>query len=592
MRSDGVHPQLVAFIQRVKRRRYLIGGVRTVFLSLASFLVAVLVAAAVDRLTIVDEAGRQALFFIVVAVPALTAITTAALSFRSVSPRRFAALAQRVYRDPDEVILSAVSLAVSSSGKDAQPDSPGGEIDSLAFREALQDRAAQRVGEMTVSKILPFRRLSPDVTALSVVCAFTVVVALIPDFGYLHSAERIFRPGADIGRLATARVTLLPGDQTVPVDDDVVFTAVVEGASVAGAQLHWTAESRDAGFAGSALSPHGALEMKPLAERPARFRAELLGVRGPLTLYARAGDGESTRVRLDSAPRPELVEVHKTYRAPKYLNAAPRTVVEPDGDLRALKGSRVDLRFAASEPLRSARLSARFQDGSERSIVLKVDDTSATAEAFSLDVPGAYRIHFVGRDTGFESDPSPEYRFTFDLDTAPRIAVRSPKASQRLAPDAILEAVLDVVDDYGLASVSETVFVNGERLSQRPLPLEEQRKQATLTARRDFGHIDVTPGDRVDLHYHVEDVAGQVARAGPVELTIVAHGADRGDFELLELCHAAITELQRLATSAEGFATAVATEADLLPDDTLAAVEGWLEAAAEVSHRLESGLRR
>jgi hypothetical protein len=558
--ASGLHPELVARLQRLERRRRRLLIASGLLWALAILSVALAAAACLERAIVPEAAGRRALQVLAVAPAAAALAGVFATALRRRTRAQLAELFESAFPDRAELLRSAVTLG-ATEGAAAR--------DSLSFRSALQAQAAARAAALDPARVLPWTRLGRPALVLAAAALCFPLPAALFGRGYFFGVARVLAPGS-ASRWSSTKIDLriagrpLDADAARPAifaeDEPIDVQALVHGPAGAAPELRFRAEAPGAGLQRGAAA-EGALAMAADASAgPARaarsWLARLEGPRGPLTLSARAGDGESPPLRIETAPRPSVERFDFTCTPPLYLQREPQRVAGKDGDVRAWRGSRLRLEVLAGEPLRSARLRARFQDGTESDIELAVDGSRAVLDAIELEQSSRYRIAIESARTGLRNDWGPEHSIDVLPDAPPELAVLAPEASLKLRPRQTLRRALRATDDLEIAQVVEEVEAAGRPPQRRVLIDGPKRERVEFAGDLDLSPLALAPGEVLRLVYRARDAAGNETAAPPITIEIVAGGAPPVDAEWSALYRRLV---ERIDASAGGAAAAAAS---------------------------------
>jgi hypothetical protein len=335
----------------------------------------------------------------------------------------------------------------------------------------------------------------------------------------VQTARRIVSPWSDIERPARVSIEAVePGDaelffgQTAPVSAQV--RGVRDGEAVR--LVYSTADGQ---------TVNRELEMR-LDASGLRHAASLPpdgGVRQDIEYRIEAGDGvsRSFRLRVVAAPVIEVRSVE--YEYPEYTRR-PKEVVERQGDLKALEGTRVTIRAHANQPIRSATLefdppgSSPAVPGVPTPAPERIPMTSQGSEAvraihleLSADrrTPrhGAYAISFVN-SAGVSSVEPVVHRIEVIPDLPPEVEVLAPKRESVEVPVSGRETIeIRAIDpDYGLSQLRlKAVQGNTDLLNRSLLATDDQTGQ--VVARYEFRPLEfgLSAGDEVHYWAVAED---------------------------------------------------------------------------------------
>jgi hypothetical protein len=258
------------------------------------------------------------------------------------------------------------------------------------------------------------------------------------------------------------------------------------------------------------------------------------GVRGGLRRIL-AGDPATARLALD----PITGDVELTLRYPAYMRREPKTLSGTGGEIRAPKGTEVELKTRADRPVKGAELEvevaetlpspphpasppqergrgakdegARGGPQPQHRVPLTVTSERQLSGKLSVEGAGAYRFRFLdGRGRAVaEGPPIP---IIVEPDAFPEVRITSPAQELEVQPGATVKVEWQASDDVGLRDLTLVLKAGGG-------PERRTVLRQLDGARRDGGgfDLDLKPmglgeGDR--LLYWLEATDGDVV-SGP-----------------------------------------------------------------------------
>ena len=236
--------------------------------------------------------------------------------------------------------------------------------------------------------------------------ALFVLLAWGPSF-FPYGFSHLYVPWTEASLGSSMRISIHPGDVEIAKGSDQQIRAELVGFDAPEVRMF--------------LQPEGSGTWNPVAMEPdpreSGFRYLLVDVRDSLRYYAEA---KGVRSRIHSVRVLDLSVVDKidlTFNFPAYSGMAPQTV-EGEGDITALKGTKIGLRIHLSGPAQSARL--LFDDRS--ALELTPEGSQGFSGNFELRRSGSYVVEIKG-DRGKNYAGSPEYGMEALEDAAPEVAI-------------------------------------------------------------------------------------------------------------------------------------------------------------------------
>src|SRR5690606_1765935 len=171
----------------------------------------------------------------------------------------------------------------------------------------------------------------------------------------------------------------------------------------------------------------------------------------------RGGDYTTRAFRIEVLEPAELSSLTGTVHLPDYVQRPPQPLNSAAGDIEALVGSKVELRFALSAPAESAamlveRPAAPGQSVSVEEIALTHGDADATyTGTLVMDNVIGYRLRTTRADT--PTYQSRLYALRALPDLPPKLAMSGLELQSEVAIDTVLPVSVEGSDDYGLKSV-------------------------------------------------------------------------------------------------------------------------------------------
>ena len=281
------------------------------------------------------------------------------------------------------------------------------------------------------------------VTALSTLALVGLVLWGPPVLPY--GFGRLYLPWEGIAGTAAMRIEVTPGEREINRGSDQQILARLVGFDTREVALYTQAEKSTAWVR---------LAMEPQS-RGSGFLYLLVDVQSSLRYYVEAGGVRSETYTLRVTDRPGVERIDLTYNFPAYARMDPQ-VVENEGDISALKGTRVDLRLRLTRPADSARI--LLQDGSKISLS-KVGETDFTG-SIAVKQSGSYVIELATAREG-SYPATPEHPIDAIEDSAPRVSITKPMRDLKATNVEEVFTEVRAEDDIGLGKVELCFSVNG-----------------------------------------------------------------------------------------------------------------------------------
>jgi hypothetical protein len=532
-----VNPVTLEKIRAFGRRRWRLALFRNVSALVLVGLGGLGAIALADRLLVLPDPVRRLLC---VGAYLATATALVRLVREAVRPAPLRELARRMEAAAPELreeLLSAVELGDSDS-----------RWDSDVFRSLVQSRVAERVRQVDVGALLPFRRILP--WAAMAVLAVTIggIVWALPALRFEQLARRALLPWANLDRVSTLRVDFIeprPLEGIVPEGDTVPI--IVATSQPPGGEPVLEV------FRDGAWFPERT-EMRPTG--PRRFEAGLAMGPIPLSYRVRAGDAVTRKYALRPQPRPVVTGFQKVYHLPAYVKRPPRTVREEHGDLSELEGTEVDLTVEVTQDIERGEL-VLTREGQTSSLRLEKTTPRLLRARIPIAPPGTYAVRLVAAGTGLENKAGKRYRIRSQVDAWPRVELVKPDRDLRVSPDGIVDIQAKVRDDIGVARLSQAIRVNvgGWKPWKETVLRENLGERAEVSHALDLVDFDVSAGNQVEMKWIAVDLKGNVAETVPVRIDVTSLRFPSGRWEVIRdkgRAHAALAEERQTILQLEG----------------------------------------
>jgi len=322
--------------------------------------------------------------------------------------------------------------------------------------------------------------------------SFLVLFALLnwgPSF-FPYGFDRLYVPWTEAAFGASLGIQVTPGNAEIARGSDQQIKAQLIGFDSPDVRIYaqpetatsWTPAPMEPEPAGS-----GFLYLLIDVQSPLRYYVESKGVRSP-----------TFTVKVVDIPRVEKISL--TYNFPAYTGMPPQTV-ENEGDISALKGTKVDLRIHLSRPSGSARL--LFDDQS--TLDLTPEGKQDIIGSLTLKRSGSYVVQLAG-EGGARHAGSTEYEIEALDDAPPKVTVTKPLRDVRATNVEEVFSEVKAEDDIGISKVELHYSVNGE--SEKTVALHGGKPGETaVTASHTFflEEFELQPGDVVAYYGQATD---------------------------------------------------------------------------------------
>ncbi|HUT37066.1 MAG TPA: hypothetical protein VNE39_26535 [Planctomycetota bacterium] len=485
-------------------------------LFVAALLAAVGSVMVLDNLVRLPMAVRLALLA-GMAAGAVWLIRHAALLLREpLTPERMAVKVERKFPQVDNAMINALLLA-------HEDDEEASELIQAVVEEGSAD-AARLDLRAAVGKRKMAAFLAAALLALAAMGAYGVLYP--KHFG--NALARVLLPFAGVNPLTRTKIiAVTPRDQNVLVGDGVTIGAELSGKLPDAATVLYRPEGDEEQVA--TMGPTRREDTPPTdgEEATGKFECLMADVAKSFEYRVVAGDAESDTYRITAHHRPAVTDTKLQITPPDYTGLPPAS--QEGGTVRALLGSRADLRAACSKPIAKASL---VLSTAREPIALAIEGATTVAGSFPVTGQGTYQIELT--DTaGFPSKP-----VSRDIeilpDEPPEIALDSPPNQVVVKPEASIPFQFTATDRYGVAS-AEIVKVIPARESETKETEEsladwkaEGKTQRALqvTHQLPVSKLAIAPGKSATLRVVAKDwnnVSGPgVSRSAAIVVTLLS----------------------------------------------------------------------
>jgi hypothetical protein len=415
--------------------------------------VATVMGMAADFLWELPQAARWAIWGGAVAAMATTfAVSVLRSALRPRTAFDLAAAAEKCHPAMEERLTGAVALL---DGGSLAHGSPG-------LIAAAVDRAAEQVGCVEPSRVIPWRRawarLAIGLVALGAVCA--PLLAWPETYGKL--ARHFFMPWADVERPARHVLAVSPGDKAVPVGSNLLITASVRSRLPidqlpAEAWLHWSGEGETAihRVPMPVMSSNDSAKTPASTSRAREFAVTLPRLARSLFYRVESGSIKSPQYEITVVEPPSVAAITARVEPPAYTKR-PATTIADGSRIEVFEGSRVTLDIKASRPVRSIEIewpsgTADTSEGEKRTASLAENGQNGSVTVVATR-SGPFTVA-LSDSVGIASRPDQPRRVIVRADAPPVVAVQGPDGVSDVSPSDTLRVGIAARDDLAVASV-------------------------------------------------------------------------------------------------------------------------------------------
>jgi hypothetical protein len=414
----------------------------------------------------------------IAAILGLAAWTLGRPLLRQVSDEQVA-----LYLEEHEPSLNTLLLSAMSAERNGNPQDHSPQLVQKLVEEAIVRCQAIDDGRGIEQPLVRRYGLMAAAAFAFALAVFTLGPA------YLRQGLSAMFSWASVEAAAPYRVSITPGNGTVPRGSDQTFTASLSGFTADDAVLLVRK--------GDATS----FERVPMLKGDnGTFEAMIFDLDSRLEFLAEAAGVRSSTFTLEVMDLPYAQRIDLEYHFPAYTGLEPR-VVEDAGDIAVLIGTEVRVKVTPTMPTKGGQLTLH----ESLSVPLSVAEDGSLTGKFVADKDGFYRVAMQGPDGGMIT-ASPQYVIDVLTDMAPTVSIAKPGRDTNATPveEFFVEARAD--DDFGVKNLELVYSVNGS--AEKVIPLYRGAKRMEeVTAGHTFymEELGVQAGDAVAYYARAAD---------------------------------------------------------------------------------------
>jgi hypothetical protein len=177
------------------------------------------------------------------------------------------------------------------------------------------------------------------------------------------------------------------------------------------------------------------------------FHGRIEAVTGPFDFSIAAGDDRTAPRHVDVVPPPALQDVTVEFQPPAYTGLPRTTLASGHTQLRAVEGTRVEVKATANKPIAQAVM---YRGDAPAREVVAIDGARLSTKFTMTD---SLPFWFALRDRdGFKNQDVTRFEVHTLKDEAPRVVIEDPISDRDVPANADVPVKLTLEDDYGLHS--------------------------------------------------------------------------------------------------------------------------------------------
>ncbi len=300
-----------------------------------------------------------------------------------------------------------------------------------------------------------------------------------------YGINQLYVPWTQASFRSSTMIMVVPGDLEIIKGSDQQIKAQLVGFDSPDVQLYVQPENTE-------VWTSSAMELEPYGSD---FRYLLIDVQSSLRYYVEADGVRSPTHFLQVYDLARVERIDLTYNFPAYTGMTPQ-VVENEGDISALKGTKVDLAVQLNQPAHSARL--LFDD--QATLDLSASGSQNFTGSITLQHSGSYVVQ-LAESAGKLYAGSSEYDIEVIEDKQPKVTVTKPMRDVRATNVEEVFSEVKAEDDIGMGKVELRYSVNGG--SEKTINLHSgSPNESAVTAAHTFflEEFDLQPGDLISYY--------------------------------------------------------------------------------------------
>ena len=350
---------------------------------------------------------------------------------------------------------------------------------------ALEQRAAEDLSRVEIEAVVDRSPLIVTGYVLAGLMAACAAYTIFSPKNPFQTIARVASPWSNIPRPSRVQIEdVSPGNAQLYQGQSLTVTARVRGCGEwQPVTLFYTTADGQTVDKPIVMSP-----TKSGLRRQCEVPSDGSGVQQDLTYRIEAGDAATGQYRVAVRPAPAIFVERIEYQYPAYTGRQP-DVVERQGDIRALEGSRVKILARANQSIGSAYIeldpdgrSPKQREGQAETttplaLPLDVDGCQARG-GFTIELKAdrrtpahaAYQVRFVTQDGGANEQPV-VHQIEVLRDLSPEVEILAPQRERITIPEDGRQTIqIRAVDpDYALSRVALRAVCAGSDLINAPL---------------------------------------------------------------------------------------------------------------------------
>lgn len=240
------------------------------------------------------------------------------------------------------------------------------------------------------------------------------------------------------------------------------------------------------------------------------------------------------------SPSPVIGDITINYRYPLYSGLPPKTVYNTSGDIRALKGSEIQVSAMSDQSLVSAAIIINHT----ARMPLLIENGHTVKGVLSLFESGTY-VFETTDSKGRTIQDTTTHTIQLDPDNYPEVTITVPAKDLSVHEKDTVELRYTAKDDFGMSEIF-LIFEQGEERKERVLAsFSKKQLQYSGAYAWSLSELALQPDDKIAYHIEVKDndtISGpKVGRSTTYYLEI--YSSRKKHLELVQLQEALLQEM-------------------------------------------------
>lgn len=199
-------------------------------------------------------------------------------------------------------------------------------------------------------------------------------------------------------------------------------------------------------------------------------------------------------------PGPVIGDITISYRYPLYSGLQPKTLYNTSGDIKALKGSEIQISAMSDRPL----ISAALVFNNVTKIPFIVEDGTTIKGVLSLIESGTYVFETTDSKGRTFQDTTP-HTIQLDADQFPEIVINVPAKDIIVNEKDSVELKYTAKDDFGVSEISLVFEQENEKKTKILNTFTKKQLQYSGTYLWSLSELGLRPDDKIAYHLEAKD---------------------------------------------------------------------------------------